>query len=833
MASFYIPLTGLNADSTALNTIANDLSNMNTTAYKGQTTNFSDLFYQQVGSSGSGNEIQVGEGVQVASNETDFAQGSYDTSGTTSSDVALDGSGFFVVSNGSSNLYTRAGDFTQDSSGNLITSDGMTVMGYPAVNGVVNTNASLTAINIPLSGQVQQPEATSSFSMTANLDSASPVGTTFPAPITLYDSLGVSYQATVNYTKTGTNTWSYDITVPDTVTAAPATASAATTMAVTASTPTDTTVTIPTTAVAAAPTTFTSTLTPSSSVDSVAGTTTCSYNFGTGGTVDGTTALSIDGLSPVIPGAGETVTALQGQINTLGAGGNPIAGVTTNLTGNVLTITVPNAMVAGMTAGTTMVGDFTGTTSNFNFNTGGTVDPTSTNLLISGQTATGAPITITAPTITTGESISDYATALTTQLGDAGITNVTVSYLPGTNQLSITGANVGTSGGVSQDLAATTTNYDFGSAATVDPSTKFTITGETATGIKATITAPTITAGETLDRYAKALTAALGPAGANLVGVTISSSGGQLTITGANMTTANSMSQDLQATTTNFTLASSGGNVAAVDPSTNLTITGLTSSGSTATISAPTVVAGESLATYAADLTTALSNAGIAGVTVSTTAGGGLSIIGANISTSGNMVQDALASANASGTLTFNSSGNLVSPAANINGISFSGLSDGAAILDMTWNIVGANGTSTISQEDSASGLSAAPANGYASGVYQGFTIGSNGTVTASYNNGQTQAVGQLALANVTNLQGLSLQGNGDYATTQSSGAASIGASGTDGLGTIEDSSLEESNVNISAEFSDLIIAQRAFEANAKSITTFDTVTQDTINMVH
>jgi len=52
-------------------------------------------------------------------------------------------------------------------------------------------------------------------------------------------------------------------------------------------------------------------------------------------------------------------------------------------------------------------------------------------------------------------------------------------------------------------------------------------------------------------------------------------------------------------------------------------------------------------------------------------------------------------------------------------------------------------------------------------------------------------------------------------------------------LGTIEDSSLEESNVNISAEFSDLIIAQRAFEANAKSITTFDTVTQDTINMVH
>jgi flagellar hook protein FlgE len=331
--------------------------------------------------------------------------------------------------------------------------------------------------------------------------------------------------------------------------------------------------------------------------------------------------------------------------------------------------------------------------------------------------------------------------------------------------------------------------------------------------------------------YAAALTTALGDAG--ITGVTVSSLGGQLTITGANMTTANSMSQDLQATTTSYALASSDGTVAAVDPGTNLTITGLTSSGNTATIAGPTVVAGESLATYAADLTTALSNAGIAGVSVSTTAGGGLSITGANVSTSGNVVQDALASANASGSLTFNSSGNLVSPAADISGITFSGLSDGAANLDMTWDIMGTNGTSTISQEDSASALSAAPANGYQAGVYQGFTISSDGTVTATYSNGQSQAVGQLALANVTNLQGLSLQGNGDYATTQASGTALIGASGTDGLGTIEDSSLEESNVNISAEFSDLIVAQRAFEANAKSITTFDTVTQDTINMVH
>jgi flagellar hook protein FlgE len=75
--------------------------------------------------------------------------------------------------------------------------------------------------------------------------------------------------------------------------------------------------------------------------------------------------------------------------------------------------------------------------------------------------------------------------------------------------------------------------------------------------------------------------------------------------------------------------------------------------------------------------------------------------------------------------------------------------------------------------------------------------------------------------------------GDGDYATTRASGTASISTSGTAGLGTLQDGALEGSNVNISAEFSNLIIAQRAFEANSKAVTTFDTVTQETINMIH
>jgi flagellar hook protein FlgE len=239
------------------------------------------------------------------------------------------------------------------------------------------------------------------------------------------------------------------------------------------------------------------------------------------------------------------------------------------------------------------------------------------------------------------------------------------------------------------------------------------------------------------------------------------------------------------------------------------------------------------LATYVTALTTALTNAGISGVTASSNAAGKFSIVGANITTDGSVVQDPVASLNASGPLTFSSSGQLVSPATNLSGISFSGLSDGAATLNMNWSLFGANNTANISQTASADSTSATSQNGYAPGTSNGFTIGSDGTIATTYSNGQTQNVGQIALATVNNQQGLVDVGSTDYQTTSASGNAALGVAGTGGLGTIQGSSLEASNVNISAEFSDLIVAQRAFEANSKAVTTFDTITQETINMIH
>jgi flagellar hook protein FlgE len=424
MPSFFIPLTGLNADSQALNTIANNLANMNTTGFKARMAQFADLFYQQIGASGNGDPVQVGAGTQIASISTDYSSGTSNYTGL-DTDVALQGNGFFVVSNGSSQYLTRAGNFSLDSSGNLVTSSGLRVMGYPAVNGVVNTNTALVPINVPESA-ILSPKATGSFSITANLDSTTAAASTFPATVNIYDSLGQMHTATVTYTANGNGKWGYSISLP---------------------------------------------------------------------------------ASDV--GAAQTVTGT----------------MTFDQNGNLTTIQ-PTGAAAPSTVGTAA--------------------------------------------------------------GD-------VSSIP----------------------------------------------------------------------------------------------------------------------------------------------------------------------------------------------------------------------------------------------VSFTGLTDGAASLTMNWNLLGTGGIPTIGQVASKSAVSATSQDGYTSGQYQNFTIGSDGSVTVTFSNQQKMNAGQIALGSVANLQGLEAMGGGNYSATLASGTPTIGVSGSAGLGTMEDGALEGSNVNISAEFANLIIAQRAFEANSKSVTTFDTITQETIQMIH
>lgn len=408
MGNFSIALSGLKADSVALNTIGNNLANLNTTAFKGQTTSFEDLFYQQIGESGSGDAIQTGAGVKVSGTSTNFLQGSLLPT-TNPTDMALAGNGFFVVQQNGVQSLTRAGNFQLSSGGNLITVDGQQVMGYAAVNGVVNQNAGLQPISIPV-GANEAAQATGNFSVTANLNASATVGTTFTTPVPMFDSLGSSHQATVTYTKTGTNTWDYAVALP--------------------------------------------------------------------------------------------------------------------------------------------VGD-----------------------------ASGVPV-------------------------------------------------------------------------------------------------------------------------------------------------------------------------------------------------------------------------------------------------------------NNTGTLTFDSSGKLISPTGSIANITFPGLADGSSDMTFNWNLNDSSGNPTIGQLASASSNNGTLQDGFASGVYQSFTVDSSGVITAQFSNGRTSTIGQMAVATVANTAGLTVTGNNNFMTTAASGLASIGVAGTGGRGTVDDDALEQSNVDISTEFSNLIVAQRAFEANSKTVTTFDTVTQDTLAMI-
>jgi flagellar hook protein FlgE len=212
MPNFSIPLSGLTAEATALSAIANNLANQNTTGYKDTNVLFSDLFYQNLGTTGSGNPIQLGSGTQVGSMPSNFTQGSVSATGVPT-DVAIQGGGFFVVQQGGVTSYTRAGDFSVDQNNFLVTTNGQQVLGYPAVNGVVNTGGGVGPLQLG-AGTISPPTVTSKVSITTNLNSGANVGDNYSTPVTVYDSLGAAHILTFTFTKTAANAWNYSLAVP-------------------------------------------------------------------------------------------------------------------------------------------------------------------------------------------------------------------------------------------------------------------------------------------------------------------------------------------------------------------------------------------------------------------------------------------------------------------------------------------------------------------------------------------------------------------------------------------------------------------------------------------
>jgi flagellar hook protein FlgE len=214
--SFSAGLSGLNANSAYLSVIGNNLANINTVGFKASSVTFQDLVSQSVGGS-SVNPMQVGLGVTTGAISPVFSQGAIENT-RESTNVAIQGNGFFIVRGADGNSYTRAGNFTVNGDGKLVTPDGQFVQGFTAkdpVTGAIIASGRPTDITVPL-GTLRAPVATSQIFTKTNLDASAAVGATYSTGVQIYDSVGTPHVATVLYTKTAANTWSYEVTVPAT-----------------------------------------------------------------------------------------------------------------------------------------------------------------------------------------------------------------------------------------------------------------------------------------------------------------------------------------------------------------------------------------------------------------------------------------------------------------------------------------------------------------------------------------------------------------------------------------------------------------------------------------
>jgi flagellar hook protein FlgE len=213
--SFSTALSALDADSTALSVVGNNLANLNTPGFKESVVYFRDLVTESVGA-GLG-ETQVGFGTAEPNTICEFTQGAIQTS-TGPLDAAIQGDGFFVLQNSAGQtLYTRAGNFATNAAGQLVTSTGEMVQGWTVnpATGQVNTASATGDIVVP-TGSISPPVATENMTLDLNLNSAAAVtgSPDLSYPVTVYDALGTAHVVTANFTKTGTNEWTYSLSVP-------------------------------------------------------------------------------------------------------------------------------------------------------------------------------------------------------------------------------------------------------------------------------------------------------------------------------------------------------------------------------------------------------------------------------------------------------------------------------------------------------------------------------------------------------------------------------------------------------------------------------------------
>ena len=234
MRSLYSGVSGMQNHQTRLDVIGNNVANVNTTGFKRGRVNYQDMISQQLSGAarpttevGGVNPKEVGLGVMTASIDTIFTQGNLQSTGV-STDVAIQGNGFFILKNGEESFYTRAGAFGLDSEGTLVNpANGMRVQGWMAeeLNGemVLNTAGSTEDIIIPV-GTKDPAKATQNVNFACNLNKNTPeiLEGASPADIAkgtwateqkIYDSFGNQHMLSVSFTRVVGNPNQWEVTV--------------------------------------------------------------------------------------------------------------------------------------------------------------------------------------------------------------------------------------------------------------------------------------------------------------------------------------------------------------------------------------------------------------------------------------------------------------------------------------------------------------------------------------------------------------------------------------------------------------------------------------------
>ena len=228
LRSLFSGITGLRAHQQMMDVTGNNIANVNSAGYKAQTAVFESAISQavkapgapvaggaNVAARGGVNGAQIGLGVTLAGVSTNFGQGSSQLTGV-STDFAIQGGGFFVTNNGIENQFTRAGSFTMDSAGKLVSPGGNIVQGYMAdAAGVINPNAATTDVTLPVAQLIPAVTSTT-MKMGGNLRSGTATGALVTSSITTFDVLGDASSTTATFTKlAAANQWTVTLTGQD------------------------------------------------------------------------------------------------------------------------------------------------------------------------------------------------------------------------------------------------------------------------------------------------------------------------------------------------------------------------------------------------------------------------------------------------------------------------------------------------------------------------------------------------------------------------------------------------------------------------------------------